>query len=702
MSAPWTMSSESASLHRGGETVTLVEGSSFVLSHGSGDFQRAQPLGLFCFDTRVLSDWILLIGGDPIEPLATIDDGPFAATHVGRSRMPGTADSPLTVLRSRQVGRGMCETVEIRNHGSRTVEVQVGLVIGSDFASLFDVKAAREPVHVPVTTRWERASLTLERDEGPMVTATTVIFDPEPDATGERLGWHVAIDAGCSWMLRCEVGVVADGQFTHPVHHEDEALDSTAVARRERWRSKMPVFSTNHEVLGRAIERSTKDLGALRIFDPDRPDRVAIAAGAPWFMALFGRDSLLTSWMTLLVDQDLALGVLQTLAETQGRAINTQSEEEPGRILHEIRSDPSAAELLGGNNTYFGTVDATPLFVMLAGELLRWSGRVDHIEPLLPAVDRALQWIDDFGDRHGLGFVSYERTNDSGLENQGWKDSWDGLRYGDGRIAAAPIALAEVQAYVYGARIARADIAAAMGDHDRARVERRAAAEWQRRFHDAFWLPERGFYAVGLDGDGNPIDSLASNVGHCLWAGVVPEDVAPMLADHLCGPDLCSGWGVRTLAASNPGFNPVSYHCGSVWPHDTALAIAGLARYDFDDHAHQLTDALLDCSAHSAGRLPELFAGFDRADLAAPIPYPTSCSPQAWSAASPLLLVRSMLGLQPDIPRGRIRLRPRLPAGIHRLHATGIPIGGERVTIDIVDGRLQCSGLPREVTLEVA
>lgn len=703
MNNPWTFTGQSSSFQRPDGSVTLVEGDSFVLSRSNGDFRRTGPLGLFCFDTRVLSDWIVMIDGAPIDPLATVPDGPFAATYVGRRQTTGSGDSPITVIRTRWVGRGMLESLELRNHGTDPLEVEVGLVVGADFASVFDVKADRVHEFESPALSWSNGSLTLSAGPHSPVDATRVHFDVAPDTTGERIGWHASIEPGGHWNLCCEVGVVVNGEATPPSHRCDEPpATQTPSARLAQWRNAAPDIETDDPKLQQAIVRATEDLGSLRIFDPLHHDRVVVAAGAPWFMTLFGRDSILTAWMTLLLDQHLAIGVLESLAALQGQRVDDASDEEPGRILHEVRADPGAAALLGGANVYFGTADATPLFVMLAAELLRWTGRTDVVERLLPAIDRAMAWITDYGDPHGIGFVTYERKTDQGLENQGWKDSWDGIRYGDGTVARAPIALSEVQAYVHAAHVGRADIAEALSDPVRAQHERAKAARCRSAFHESFWIPDAGFYATGIDGEGRRIDSLASNMGHCLWAGIVPDEVATTVAEHLVSSQLYSGWGLRTLATTNPGYNPVSYHCGSVWPHDTAIAIAGLTRYKLNEQADQLSRSLLDCSAFSGGRLPELFAGFARGDLQAPIPYPTSCSPQAWAAASPLLIVRSLLGLQPDLANGKIRLRPRLLEGMRRLHAEGIPVGDSRMTVDIVDGRLQCSGLPGDVILEVA
>src|SRR5438132_1488009 len=323
------------------------------------------------------------------------------------------------------------------------------------------------------------------------------------------------------------------------------------------------------------VTRSAEDLGALRIFDPDYPERAVVAAGAPWFMTLFGRDSLITAWMALLVDPDLALGVLQTLARFQGDKVDPRYDEEPGKILHEMRFGGAASLSLGGGQVYYGTADATPLFVMLLGELRRWGLAPELVDSLLPHADRALTWIEEYGDVDGDGYVEYQRSSDRGLANQGWKDSWDAVRFQDGRLAKAPIALCEVQAYVYSAYLARAFFALEADDERTWLHYRDKAHQLKAAFNRDFWLEDRGWFAMGLDGEKKPIDALASNMGHCLWTGIVDTDKASLVAERLLAPDMFSGWGIRTLSERAVGYNPMSYRVGSVWPHDNAILAPG-------------------------------------------------------------------------------------------------------------------------------
>ncbi len=675
---PWTFNEASVSRAADGASITLVDGATFAVSDRSGDINGTDADGLYLSDTRILNRLVVTIDGSRIEPLSVMSNGPFSATFVGRtSPSAGHADSPLSVIRRRHVGRGIREDLEIRNHSAHPIDILVELDAGSDFASLFDVKSGRARHHAMVIGRRCPDGLELSSPDGTM--HTELHHHPAPD---DGLGWNVTVAPRATWHLCTEIeAVLGETRIDLSYRCGDSVSDAIPVARLHRWRNDAPRIRADDQRLRRAAEQAIEDLGALRIFDPDHPDRVVVAAGAPWFMTLFGRDSILAAWMALLVDHDLARGVLQSLAELQGRIENTTTEEEPGRILHEVRFDPATARSLGGHNIYYGTADATPLFVMLLAEYWRWTADSTLVAELLPHADRALDWIETYGDPDGDGYVEYQRATPTGLENQGWKDSWDGVRHRDGTIAQTPIALCEVQAYVYGALVGRAELAEAVSDAATAEHRRQQAAELKQRFNADFWLDDVGTYAIGLDADKRAIASKTSNAGHCLWTGIADTNHAAAVAASLASPELASGWGLRTLASNNPAYNPLSYHCGSVWPHDTAIAVAGLSRYGHHQLASELADALLEASTFTDGRLPELFAGFARNDLAAPIPYPSSCSPQAWAAAAPLLLIRSLLGLEPDAANEQIRLRRDPGPSLAGFAAKGIPFAGRRLSI---------------------
>ncbi len=688
MADPWNFAGESPPLGTSSGTVTLVQGSAFCISGADGDIRPGTPDGLYFRDTRIVSRLELRINGHPPDALAGTAVEPFSASFIGRS------GSRLLVRRNRYIGRGMREDLLVRNFGDEAAYCAVAFAIDVDFADLFGVKEGKITLDPDRTTetRSDGVVHTVRRNgvrrgvrialPGEKVPALTTI--------------EVIIPAHGEWTTCLQVTPIIEDEEIQPRYLCGEPVERAAPAERlQKWRSSSPVLTTDHDGLRMAVARSVDDLGALRIFDPEFPERTVVAAGAPWFMTLFGRDSLLTSWMALLVDPDLALGVLQTLARFQGAEVDARRDEEPGRILHEMRFGDAASLSLGGGSVYYGTADATPLFVMLLGELRRWGLAHEVVDQLLPHADRAMAWIEDFGDVDGDGFVEYRRASDRGLLNQGWKDSHDSVRFADGELAKTPVALCEVQGYVYGAYLARAHFADEVGDVATAVRYRGRASDLKEAFNRDFWLEDRGWFAMALDDRKRPVDALASNMGHCLWTGIVDEDKAARVAAHLVGPDLFSGWGVRTLGASMAGFNPISYHNGSVWPHDNALIAAGLMRYGFVEEAQRIVLAMLDASDSQGGRLPELFTGLGRNEFPTVVGYPTSCSPQAWAAASPLLFVRTLLRLEPWVPHGKVWLSPAVPTAIGPLRVEGIPLAGSRVTVVVdAEGGFTVDGLP--------
>jgi glycogen debranching enzyme len=700
MAAPWT-SHASVSLGGLDDRVTLVEGSAFVISAPDGDVSPASAEGFFFRDIRFLSRWSLQINGQSPEGLARAVADPYSATFVARARSgPGRADPNLMVERRRYVGRGMREDLVIRNFSEEPAYCAVELVYGADFADVFAVKEARLTAVGERDVGQQDGSLVFAQKNGAHRRSLRISFSHPAVLDVNAARWEAIIPSKGTWTLCQQFTCGMDDDEIEPRWVCGQPIERAKPAERmAAWRRSVPVLDTDYEGLRSVVARSAEDLGALRIFDPDYPERTVVAAGAPWFMTLFGRDSLLTAWMALLVDPELALGTLQTLARFQGRDVKPYNEEEPGRILHEMRFGEASSLSLGGGTIYYGTADATPLFVMLLGELRRWGLAREAVDELLPHADRAIDWIEHFGDRDGDGYVEYQRTSDRGLRNQGWKDTNDAVRFADGRLAEAPIALAEVQGYTYGAYLARAFFAAEQGDAARSSELRARAARLKAAFNRDFWLEEKGWIAMGLDRDKKPIDALTSNMGHCLWTGILDADKADAVARKLLSPDLFSGWGVRTLGASMTGYNPISYHCGSVWPHDNAIVAAGLMRYGYVREAQRVIMAVLDAAVGQGGRLPELFGGLERMELPLVVSYPTSCSPQAWAAASPLLMLRTLLRLDPWVPRGKVWLHPALPEQIGRLHVGRIPLAGARVSVTVEGDKVEVEGLPPDLEL---
>jgi glycogen debranching enzyme len=683
--------------------VTLLDGTTFCIGEMSGDLRQGGAQGLFVRDTRLISRLELSINGHVPEPLAPQAREPYACTFLGRMPpLPGLADSTMLVARRRLLHDGMSDEVTLRNMSAEPMPVTLRIGIGGDFADVFEVKEGRvhaSPAGEGITVAVEDDSILLSREVGSSVRGARISGarqqDAELEVSASQLTWHAVVPAHGAWSTTLRITPSLNGRDLV----EYRAPAAGPAERLADWRRQTPLVEASDQRLATVFAASTEDLGSLRIFDPEHADRMVIAAGAPWFMTIFGRDSLLTSWMVLPLDPSLALGTMRTLASLQGTKVTPATEEEPGKILHEMRFGIQASLWLGGSSVYYGTVDATPLFVMLLGELRRWGLDREIVDELLPHADRALDWIVNYGDRDGDGFVEYGRSTELGLANQGWKDSFDGITFADGTLAEPPIALAEVQGYAYAAFVAKSHFCTEREDTAGAEYWAQRAQDLKDRFNEAFWMPEKGYFALGLDGQKRQIDSLASNMGHCLWTGIVDAGKAPAVAKALTGPDMFSGYGIRTLASCSAAFNPMSYHNGSIWPHDNAICAAGLMRYGFVTEAQQVFTGILEAAEAFGGRLPELFCGFDRAEFAEPVSYPTSCSPQAWASAAPFQLLRTLLRFDPSAPVGKLWCDPAIPARFLPLRIDSLHVAGATVSVDVREEGWSLDGLGEVLTL---
>ncbi|MCU1646089.1 MAG: hypothetical protein JWN03_6364 [Nocardia sp.] len=692
-------SGEASALGGLGGSVTLVAGSTFCLSDRHGDVEPGTAHGLFYRDARVVSRWELRLDGQRPEPLSVWGPEAFTARFILR-RPPraGAADSTVLIVRERLIADGLRETITVENLGREATAVDLQLHIDADFVDLFAVKEGRT-----ASARAEILVTDVElllNDRSDRARGLSVSSSETPVVLPGSLSWRAVVPAGGTWQTEVFAQPTLGSQSIHSSVRPGEQYEFSEPSRKiAAWRDTAANITATDPQLAQVLVRTESDLGALQIHDESRGGRPFVAAGAPWFMTLFGRDSLLTAWMALPLDVGLAVGTMQQLAEMQGQRLDPMTEEEPGRIMHEMRRGPASGQVLGGE-TYYGTVDATPLFVMLLAQARRWGADRDAVQALLPAADAALAWIADYGDRDGDGFVEYRRATDRGLINQGWKDSFDGINDAAGHLPETPIALCEVQGYAYAALQARADLAEEFGDPTTAGHLRDSAAELRTKFAEAFWIPEKGWFAVALDGKKRRLDALTSNIGHCLWSGIVSDEHATEVIGKLAAEDMDSGFGLRTLSSNMAAFNPMSYHNGSIWPHDTAIAVAGLLRYRHlpgaIELATRLSDGLLDAAEAFGGRLPELFCGFPRSKFAAPVPYPTSCSPQAWASAAPLLLVRSFLGLDPDVPRRTLTVLPHLPARWGRVEVTDLRLGGTLIDLVVEGDRVTTANLPED------
>ena len=657
--------------------VKILDGNTFVVSDGRGDIEASieDPTGLFAWDTRFLSTWILTVNGQRLNTLS-VDDLNYFETRF--FLVPGTGtvyiDAKLSVIRRRAVGEGFSEELVILNHDSDPVELGVRIEAGSDFADLFEVKDALKK-QGEYERRIEKGRLLLTYRRERFVRQTVITSSESAEIDENGLTFRIRLDPRGEWRTTVDVVVAQAGLGQNADRTKARRTGGQSAMERdlEDWISAAPRLECDWDWLKVTYARSLIDLAALRFSPRSLPGQSLPAAGLPWFMTMFGRDSIFTSLQALPFTPDLAATTLRALAQLQGTRIDDFREEEPGRILHEMRFGELTAFEERPHSPYFGAADATSLFVVLLDEYERWTGDRQLIRKMEPAARAAIDWIDRFGDRQGNGYVSYQRRNEqTGLENQCWKDSWDSIAYRDGTLPGFPRATCELQGYAYDAKIRAARLAREIWrDEAFADGLEREAAELKRRFNRDFWISEGGYFALALDADGRRVDALSSNIGHLLWSGIVDAAKAKSCVAHLMGPKLFSGWGIRTMAESEGRYNPIGYHVGTVWPFDCSFIAWGLRRYGYKEEAARLAAGILDAARFFLGRLPEAFGGYPRAETKYPVQYPTSCSPQAWSTGAPLLLIRTMLGLEPV--GDHLVVDPVLPRGIGRIELLDIP-----------------------------
>ena len=658
------------------DTISILEGNTFVVSDRNGDFDASakDTGGLFSDDTRFLSRWILTVNGARPTTMSTDDVNYFSAQFFG-TLSSGTiyVNSDVSVVRRRAVGNGFHEDITIANHSIEPKDFDVRLEVGCDFADLFEVKDQLQKAGT-LYSRVEDGRLVLgyKRDR---YVRETWIKSSQPAQLDERaLGFKIHVDGHSQWTTALDVEL---GRSLHlaPVNSNNgssASIDTSATKSLDAWVAGAPQLRSSWRSLERTYERSIVDLAALRFFSAFTPGHALPAAGLPWFMALFGRDAIITSLQAIAFVPQLAATTLEVLAARQGTCVDHFRDEEPGKILHESRLGELTAFEERPHSPYFGSADSTPLWLVLLDEYERWTGDRDLVHRLRPNALAALEWIDRYGDRDHDGYVEYERYKETGLDNQCWKDSWDAIQFRDGTIAQLPRATCEIQGYVYDAKMRTARLARDVWmDPGLADRLEREAAELKARFNRDFWIADQQFFALALDRDKRPVDSITSNIGHLLWSGIVDDDKADACARHLVGPELFSGWGVRTMGSAEGGYNPIGYHVGTIWPHDNSMVAAGLRRYGYKKEATQVAMGILEASEYFNYRLPEAFAGYERASTHFPVEYPTACSPQAWASGAPLLLLRVILGMEPV--GDNLLVAPTIPSTIEHIALTEIP-----------------------------
>ena len=660
-------------------TISVLEGNNFVVSDLRGDIDASptEPLGLFAWDTRFLSRWLLTVDGQRPNVLSTDDLDYF---YVQFFLVPGTGtiyvDADLSIIRKRAVGNGFHEDLTILNHKDQPVELKVRIEAAADFVDLFEVKD-KLTKKGECYQRIESDRLVLGYRRETFVRETLITASAKTDIDEHGLSFAVHIEPHGEWTTCLEVvaGLGGLGEYHEEATygHGDRRARPNVKMSLDKLGEAVPRLSCDWPSLQVTYRRSLIDLAALRFYPMVLPGQALPAAGLPWFMTLFGRDSIITSYQALPFGSRLAVTTLLVLAQRQGTRIDDFRDEEPGKILHEQRFGEMTAFEERPHSPYYGAADVTPLFLILLDEVERWTGNAELVRQLEMEARAALTWIDKYGDRNGDGYVEYDRRNkETGLENQCWKDSWNSIQFADGTISRLPRATCEIQGYVYDAKRRCARLARQLwNDPALAEQLEKEAAELKRRFNQDYWLEDREFFALAIDGDGRKVDSLTSNIGHLLWSGIVEDDKAEAVVRHLMGEKLFSGWGVRTMADGEGGYNPIGYHVGTVWPHDNSFIAMGLRRYGYREEAAQIAMGMLEAATYFKGRLPEAFAGYPRELTGFPVEYPTACSPQAWASGAPLLLLRAILGLEPV--GDHLLVDPALPAMLGQIELLDIP-----------------------------
>jgi len=694
------------------DALVIREQDLFLLTDTSGNIPPDNPsgFGLYHLDTRHLSVYdFSFADARPVVLLSTAELG-FSEEQVltnpampclqGRILPRGTVEA----RRQRVVEDVLEETLCVTNYNIFPIEIDVVYTLDADFADIFEVRGSKRkkrgqilPPHIEDGTMvFAYVGLDGRRRE------TLISFSQPPFYTDEgRVTFRLSLGHRESTTIR--LLVATDGRSKAARGMERLV---TVSSRYRQWMESSAQVVTNNEFFNAVLERSFSD---LRMLWNQKGDGGYLAAGTPWYDTLFGRDSAIASMQLLAYKPEIARHSLRMLAHWQGKKPHPLRDEEPGKILHEWRQDEMTATGELPFSPYYGSVDSTPLFLLLAGEYYAWTADLEVLRELEPNLRAALRWIDTMADIDGDGYIEYKARSAAGLVNQGWKDSPDAIVNADGTLAKPPIALVEVQGYVYAAKKKLAPVFAALGDQELAQQLSREAAQLKRPFNRDFWLQESNFFALALDGDNHQVAAITSNPGHALWTGIVQRRLAEAVVDVLMRNDMFSGWGIRTLSTASNRFNPLGYHLGTVWPHDNSIIAMGFKKYGFEDELNEVATALFDAArSFTHYRLPELYAGSARSIQYTPVPYPVACRPQAWAAGTFPLILQAILGLAPNAPEGELLIvRPRLPYWLDSVQVRNLRVGqgsadllfsrrGVRTRLEVlaVRGRLRVSAVP--------
>jgi glycogen debranching enzyme len=675
------------------DNLTLIDGKTFMATRVSGDIApaRAPDVGFFHDDTRFLSFMELRVGGLRTVLLSSNTEKTFLSQielTTSNIHLRDSFDLPentIHIRREQMLSAGVLhERLSFANFNLNPVEFKIEIEYGADFVDVFEVRGMSRNEHgqyfQPVVGPGSLGFFYRGRDE--VMRHTLIEFDPPPEEIeGQIARWSLDLPSLQQVEFHITIIPAVQGQQGRTVPAD---FNRQLQKRREafaEWETQATRFRSSNDVFDVTMSHATSDFHALQI--PEDKGHV-IAAGIPWFATLFGRDSIIAAYQSLPLNPQLAVETLRVLAQHQGTKYDDWHDEEPGKILHEFRQGEMTRSGEMPFGPYYGTIDATPLFLVLLSETWNWTADEQLVEDLLPAAYKALDWIDQYGDLDGDGFVEYLRRSKRGLTNQGWKDSWDANMHRDGTVARPPIALCEVQGYVYDAKYRMASLLRSFGDTARADRLKKDASDLSKRFDRAFWMPQRGFYAMALDSDKKPLEVISSNPGHLLFSRIISRDRARTVVNRMMRNDMYSGWGWRTMSCEERVFNPLSYHRGSVWPHDNSLIAHGMALNEYREPVLRVFTTLFQAALNFRDyRLPELFCGVQRREHDVPVHYPVSCWPQAWASGALFLILTSLLGIRPSGPRKELNIiNPQLPDWLDHLHVRNMRIGRSRVGLD--------------------
>lgn len=678
----------------GPPVLTLNRGSAVMVTDLGGEIDSVSELGVFVKDTRFVSRYTIQANGYSWRRLTSGTANYYSSrvylTNPRFTTVSGDVpDHTLALTISRSVGDGIHEDLDVTNHGLTPVLFRLELVLESDFADLFEVKSHTFVHRGQVVTEWdrERAELRTTYTRGDFrrrLIYRVVECQARPQYANGRITFEIALPPGGSWHACCHYIFGLGDQAIAPSGNCHQTGSETERDRQQReWVERTTTLESSHNDALRLFSQSVEDMGALRLSDQEASSTEWMpAAGVPWFVTIFGRDSLIVSLQNMIVHPGFARATLKTLARLQATVEDDWRDAEPGKIPHEIRFGELAHFKEIPHTPYYGTADATPLYLITLHEAWKWLGDDDLLRSYRDVALRCLDWIDQYGDRDGDGLQEYQTRSTKGYENQGWKDAGDAIVYPDGSQVASPKALCELQGYVFDAWVRMAEVFTALGEPERAAGLRRKATDLQALFEDRFWCEDSGFYAFALDARKQPVRTIASNAGHLLWSGIVRPDRAARVAERLLQPDMWTGWGIRTLSARNPAYNPLSYQLGSVWPHDNGIIALGCKRYGLTDAVGRIARDIIAAASHFVGyRLPELYAGLQRGPDTFPVLYPDANVPQAWAAGAVFHLLQAILGLQADAPAGALYVDPDLPEWLPDLTLRHLSVG--RSTLDL-------------------